>query len=129
MQRSPSHFGLTDTEWGQAVEELRGAILRAAWDRRMTCYSEISPAVTVTHVEAFSPLMNHLLGAIFRAEHDADRPALTAIVTHKDGDKEPGPGFYEMARSLGISFDEPYVYWSTEVQNVFKVHGRPPRQR
>jgi hypothetical protein len=34
-------------------------------------------------------------------EHEAERPALTSIVTHKYGDKEPGSGFYEMARSLG----------------------------
>ncbi len=95
----------------------------------MTCYSEIAPAVTVTHVEAFSPLMNHLLGAIFRDEHDAHGPALTSIVTHKYGDKEPGPGFYDMARSLGISLSEPYIYWATQVQEVFKLYGRPERDR
>jgi hypothetical protein len=73
--------------------------------------------------------MNHLLGAIFRDEHEAGRPALTALVTHKHGDKEPGPGFYDMARKLGISFGEPYVYWSTQVQQVFQRYGRPRRVR
>ncbi len=34
----------------------------------MTSYGEIASKVTMTHVEAFSPLMNHLLGAIFRDE-------------------------------------------------------------
>lgn len=129
VQRTPSRFGLSEGEWEQAKGELRTAILSAARDRRMTWYSEVAPVVTVTHVEAFSPLLNHLLGAIFRDEHEAGRPALTAIVTHKDGDKEPGPGFYEMAQSLGIRFDEPYVYWSTQVQDVFKLYGKPPRAR
>jgi hypothetical protein len=129
VQRSTSTFGLSEEEWTQAKQELLAAIMTAARERRMTCYSEVAPAVTVTQVEAFSPILNHLLGAIFRDEHEAGRPALTAIVTHKDGDKEPGPGFYDMARSLGIRFQEPYVYWSTQVQDIFKLYGRAPRSR
>lgn len=36
----------------------------------------------------------------------------SALVTHKHGDKEPGPGLYEMARHLGFRFREPSVFWS-----------------
>ena len=32
-------------------------------------------------------------------------------------------GFY-----LSGGFDEPFVYWSTQVQAVFKEHGRPDRR-
>lgn len=95
----------------------------------MTWYGEVAVAITSVHVEAHSALMNHLLGDIFRDEHDAGRPALTAIVTHKHGDQEPGAGFYEMARSLGITFKEPFVYWSSQVQEVFKLYGSPQRPR
>jgi len=52
---------------------------------------------------------------------------ITSIVTHKYGDKEPGEGFYEKARSLGYRFREPFVFWSTQVQEVFKLYGRPGR--
>jgi hypothetical protein len=45
--------------------------------------------------------MNALLGAVFEDEHEAGRAALTSIVTHKYGDKEPGAGFYDKARVLG----------------------------
>jgi hypothetical protein len=31
MQRSPSHFGLTDQEWDEAKSELRAAIIESAW--------------------------------------------------------------------------------------------------
>ena len=48
---------------------------------------------------------------------------------HKHGDKEPGTGFYDMARSLGYRFDEPYVFWTQQVQDVFRLHGRPQRTR
>jgi len=129
VQRSQSTFGLSDEDWNAAKGELCSAILAAARERRMTSYGEIASKVTATHLEAFSPLMNHLLGAIFRDENDAARPALTSIVTHKSGDKEPGPGFYDMARGLGIQFTEPYLYWATQVQDVFKLHGQPRRTR
>jgi hypothetical protein len=127
MRSSGSTFGLTDAEWDDAKSELREAILNAAWGRRMTWYGECAAQVTAVHVDAYSALMNHLLGAIFEDEHTAGRPPLTAIVTHKEGDKEPGPGFYEMAKQLGYRFNEPYVFWSTAVQQVFKLHGRPQR--
>lgn len=129
MRRSAGRFGLTDAEWDAAVAELRSAILDAAWDRQMTWYGAIAQEVRAVHLEPYSALMNHLLGAIFEEEHEAGRPLLTSIVTHKYGDKEPGPGYYDQARSLGYRFDEPFVFWSTKVQEVFTTYGRPARTR
>ncbi|MBP2322666.1 hypothetical protein JOF56_003051 [Kibdelosporangium banguiense] len=128
MRRTPSTFGLSDATWDSAKAQLRAAILEAARARQMTWYSHVAAQVTAVHVDPFSALMNHLLGAILEDEHAADQPLLTAIVTHKDGDKEPGPGFYDMARSLGYRFDEPYVFWATQVQDIFKQHGQPRRR-
>lgn len=129
MRRSGSQFGLSDEQWEEAVSEVRAAILEAAGDRRMTWYGEVASKVESVAVEPYSALMNHLLGAVFEDEHAHRRPALTSIVTHKDGDKEPGGGFYEMARSLGYSFSEPYVFWAQQVQDVFKLYGRPSATR
>ncbi|MFF0579990.1 hypothetical protein [Streptosporangium saharense] len=125
MRRSASQFGLTDEQWDAAKEEIRRAILDAAYERRMTWYGEVASKVSVVKVEPHSFLMSHLLGAVFEEECEAGRPALTSIVTHKHGDKEPGTGFYEMARSLGYRFDEPYLFWAKQVQDVFKLHGKP----
>src|SRR5712691_10122715 len=94
MDRSGSHFGLTDLQWDQAKEEVREAIMDAAYDRRMTWYGEVASKVTVVPLDPYSSLMNHLLGAVFEDEYAGGRPALTSIVTHKHGDKEPGGGFY-----------------------------------
>ena len=93
----------------------------------MTWYGEIAPEVTAFNVEPFSELMNHLLGEILEDDHANHRPLITSIVTHKYGDKEPGDGFYDKARSLGYRFNEPFVFWSTQVQEVFKMYGRPDR--
>lgn len=124
MKRSPSRFGLTEEDWETAKRELYEAIMDAAYDRRMTSYSEVARNVTVVHVDPYSSLMNHLLGEIFEDERAAGRPALTSIVTHKDGDKEPGPGFYEMARAQGYRVDEPFIFWTKQVQEVFKLYGK-----
>lgn len=124
MKRSGVQFGLSDERWQEAVTEVRAAILLAAQDRRMTWYSEVASQVAAVHLDAYSPLMNHLLGAVFEEEHAAGRPALTSIVTHKHGDKEPGSGFYEMARALGYHFNEPFVFWAEQVQVVFTRYGR-----
>jgi len=129
MKRSEYRFGLSDDQWEEAKAELRRAILAAAWERRMTWYGEVASAVTATALDPHSGLMNYLLGEIFEEEAAAGRPALTSIVAHKDGDKEPGPGFYEMARKLGYRFDDPLIFWSTQVQEVFKLHSRAQRVR
>jgi hypothetical protein len=61
--------------------EAREAILEAAFERRMTWYGEVASRVQTVHVDPYSSLMNHLLGAIFTEEHEAGRPALTSVVT------------------------------------------------
>lgn len=125
MKKSESRFGLSEAEWVEAVNEVREAIVRAAEDRRLTCYSEIASEVEAIQLDPYSSLMNHLLGAVFEMEHRERRPVLTSLVTHKYGDKEPGEGFYEMARSLGYKFSNPHDFWWGQVEAVFKRYGRP----
>ena len=119
-----SRFGLTDEQWSSAKDEVREAILDAAYDRRMTWYGEVADGVSAVDLDPHSALMSALLGAVFEDEHEAGRPALTSIVTHRYGDKEPGQGFYDKARSLGYRFTEPYIFWAQQVQAVFRTHGK-----
>jgi hypothetical protein len=73
MRRSGAQFGLGDEEWDAAKAQVRQAILDAAYDRRMTSYSEVARSVDVVHLDP--ALMNHSLSAIFEDEHRAARPA------------------------------------------------------
>ena len=127
VKRSEYKFGLSGTQWDEAKEQVRRAIVSAASVGRMTHYGEVAAAVTVTKLDPHSGLMNHLLGEIFEEEATACRPALTAIVAHKYGDKEPGTGFYDMARKLGYRFDDPLIFWSMQVDEIFKLYGQPQR--
>lgn len=47
------------------------------------------------------PRLRPFLGEISSEEAHAGRGMLTALVVHKHGDYQPGPGFFELARSLG----------------------------
>jgi|ERR1017187_112753 hypothetical protein len=116
-----SQFGLTDEQWTEAKDEVRQAILDTAYDRRMTWYGEIAEKVSAIVLDPYSLLMNALLGAVFEDENAAGRPALTSIVTHKYGDKEPGKGFYDKARDLDYRFNEPYVFWVSRYKPSSKL--------
>lgn len=124
MRATSAKFGMSDETWERTKAELRVAILAAAQVRQMTWYGQIAAQVSTVPLEPYSALMNHLLGAILEDEHVAGRPLITAIVTHKNGDMEPGPGFYEMARALGYATPEPYVFWAMQVQEIFKRYGQ-----
>ena len=65
MKRSEYKFGLTASEWQEAKDQIRLAIMDAAWDRQMTYYSHVADRVSVTEVDPYSGLINHLLGEIF----------------------------------------------------------------
>jgi len=95
MGTAGSRYGLTHEQWATAIDEVRDAILDAAYDRRMTWYGEVTDRLSVVELDPRSPSMSALLGAVFEDEHKAGRPALTSIVPRKYGDKEPGPGFYD----------------------------------
>jgi len=61
MTGGSSQFGLTDEQWIGARDEVREAILDAAYDRRMTWYGEIAEKVSVIDLDPHSLLMNALL--------------------------------------------------------------------
>jgi len=44
---------------------------------------------------------------------------LTALVVHKHGDMQPGPGFFELAKKLGHKTGDIEKFWIDEVKKVF----------
>jgi len=81
-------------------------------------YSELAAQITAIQIEAHDPRMFHLLGEISTAEDKAGRGMLTAIVVHKSGDMQPGPGFFELAKSPGKDTSDVLVCWINEFNNV-----------
>ena len=118
-------LGYSEEQWNTARSQLCESIIEAAQDRRMTTYTEVSAKVTAIPVDPHSPVLSHLLGEVLEEEHDATGLALTALVTHKTGDLEPGGGFYRMARKAAFRFSDQHEFWWRNVEATFKRYGRP----
>lgn len=52
------------------------------------------------------------------AESEVGRGMLTALVVHKQGDYQPGPGFFELARELGHDASDIEKFCVQEVKKV-----------
>jgi hypothetical protein len=126
MKRSKwaARLGYSEEQWAAARAELREAILEAAHDRRMTTYTEVAAKITAIPLTSHSPVLSHLLGEVMEEEYEATGLALTALVTHRVGDLEPGGGFYRMARQVGATFSDPHEFWWRQVDAIFKRYGR-----
>jgi hypothetical protein len=125
VRPTAAQLGVTDGQWATAKHQVRAAVLAAAYDRRMTWYGEVAARVDAISLDPRSALLGHLLDAVFEDEYAAGGPALTSIVTHGYGDREPAPAFYAEARALGYRFTEPLAFWTEEVRKVFAEYGEP----
>lgn len=126
MKRSSKRaafLGCSGEQCDAARSQLREAVLEAAQDRRMTTCTEVLVKVTPIPVEPHSPVLSHLLGEVLEEEHDATGLALTALVTHKTGDLEPGGGFYKMARKSGFTLSDQHEFWWRNVEAIFMLVG------
>ena len=63
--------------------------------------------------------LRSFLGEISAAESSLGRGMLTALVVHKQGDYQPGPGFFDLARQLGHDTSDIEKFWIQEVKRVF----------
>ncbi len=91
----------------------------------MTTYTGVASRVTAIDLTPHSPVLSHLLGEVLEEEHEVTGLALTALVTHKTGDLEPGGGFYDMARKVGFKFSDPHDFWWRQVDAIFKRYSAP----
>ena len=85
----------------------------------MIPYSEFVTNIHSISIEYHDPRLFHFLGEISAEESAAGRGMLTALVVHKNGDMQPGPGFYELAQELGHDTSDILKFWIEEVKRVF----------
>src|SRR5262245_20891709 len=89
--------------WDGAKREARVALVQVARTRQVIAYSDL--AVRIRSISSFLPTDQRfffLLREISAEEYRAGRGMLTAVVVHKAGDYKPGPGFFELAKGLGL---------------------------
>jgi hypothetical protein len=111
--------GFDEVIWDQAKSESQRALVsRARLGKDMT-YSELAASIVSINLEAHDPRLFHLLYEISTDEARQGRGMLTAIVVHKTGDKKPGSGFFELAKSLGFETKDRDAFWIGELKKVY----------
>jgi hypothetical protein len=116
MLREHFDHGFSQADWDSAKEEARQMMIKRAKVRGMIPYSDLVKDITRIHVEPHDARLSHLLGEISSEEDAAGRGMLTVVVVHKVGDMQPGPGFFELARTLGRDTSNLLECWVNELK-------------
>jgi hypothetical protein len=80
----------------------------------MMPYSELASGIHAIPVAPHDSRFFHLLGEVSEEENEAGRGLMTAIVVHKEGDMQPGPGFFDLAKAVGRDVTDIERCWVEE---------------
>ena len=114
-------YGFKDKVWESAKAEAKQLLIERAKVRGMMPYSELVSKMQTIELEPHDPKLFKFLGEISSEEDEAGNGMLTVIVVHKQGDMQPGPGFFELAQSLGRNTSDILKCW---VDELHKVHAK-----
>lgn len=114
----PTH-GHPDEAWQRAKEEARAILVRVAGTRQVIAYSDLAAQIQAISFLATDQRFFYVLREISAEEHRAGRGMLTAVVVHRHGDYKPGPGFFDLARGLGLDSSDTDRLW---IDQITKVH-------
>ena len=111
-------YGFEGPVWDAAKKQATDVLVEVARRRGRIAYSELVAQIAALSLEPHDPRLFHLLGEISSEEDAAGRGMLTAIVVHKFGDMQPGPGFFELAKSRGRNTKDMLACWIAEFNKV-----------
>lgn len=103
-------YGFPASTWQLAQQWLTARLRRVAASREgeTISYSDLCDEMrkrNVIDLEPHGTSLAGLLGQINVMEHDQGNPPISAVVVSKDT-MQPGVGFWNMSRNLGIEFGE-----------------------
>jgi hypothetical protein len=117
MQR----YGFDIADWEAAKSEGKQVLAEYARRRQMITYTDFVARIRSISLEPHDLPLAALLGEISREEEAAGRGMLSALVVHKVGDYQPGPGFFELARELGHKVKDVEKFWIQQVKLIFEA--------
>jgi hypothetical protein len=117
-------YGYEPDDWEAAKTEMRDALVERATVRGMIPYSALVQTISSINLEPNSFALAAMLGEISTEEDAVGRGMLSVIVVHKDGDMQPGPGFFELAGRLGRDTSDILKCWVEELHRVHRVWSR-----
>jgi hypothetical protein len=113
-------YGFEIADWEVAKEETRQVLIDRAAVEDTIPYSELVMQISSIDLEPDSFALAQMLGEISTAEDAAGRGMLSVIVVHKDGDRRPGPGFFQLAKKLVRDPRDRETCWVEELHWVYR---------
>jgi hypothetical protein len=124
MLRDGYAHGFPEADWAAAKDEARDIMIDRARVRGMIPYSDLVARIQSIDMGAHDPRLFHFLGELSAEEDALGRGMLTVLVVHKSGDMQPGPGFFELAKSLGRDTSDLLRCWIDELHRVHTVWSK-----
>ena len=112
------------------LHALRQLLITAARERRFVSYTEAARVLGLRGTKPWrSPRLFAALDAISTFEHEHGRPLLSAVVVSGAG-KQPGGGFFKMAKRNGVQMPDEVnrTFFKTQrdrVWDYWQQHGPP----
>ena len=121
MKRVSFDHGFPEETWEVAKADARRAMMAVAAREGVIYYPDLVAEIRSIDLEPQSQQLAHMLGKISTEEHEAGRGMRTVVVVHKFGDQMPGPGFFELARSLGHDTRDREAFWVGELAKAHRM--------
>ncbi|MGB2693354.1 MAG: hypothetical protein WBB48_01225 [Thermodesulfobacteriota bacterium] len=111
-------YGFPVKTWEEAKEEIRQILIARAKIRNPISYSELANQLTTIEIEPHAYALHEILGEISIAEDNAGRGLLSILVVHKDGNRMPGQGCFDLAQNRGRDTSNKLKFWLKELELV-----------
>ena len=122
MDKGPTYkHGFAESDWRAAKEQARAAMIKRARRGATMTYTDLCNEVSAISFQPHDQQLAHFLGQISTEEEAGGRGMLTAVVVHKH-DGWPGPGFFDLARSLNRKVTDEAAMWIEEITKLQRVH-------
>ncbi|MEO1287927.1 MAG: hypothetical protein AAFV93_09165 [Chloroflexota bacterium] len=115
-------YGLTSEEWHTAQEEIRHILIGVAKLETTITYGELASQLMTISPHAGSYVFHALLRAVCKAEREAQRGHLCAVVVSK-ATGIPGQGFFKMMMKHGYDCHDQKACWQSEINRLYEIWG------
>jgi hypothetical protein len=116
-------YGLSDSDWNSGLAQMKSILQKTARNRDLITYGDLSAAISATGIRVFAkdPAMDRMLYEVSMEELEKHPGAgiISALVVHKHGDRQPGSGFFDLAKSLGRDTSDPAKCWIEESEALW----------
>jgi len=117
-------YGHKPEVWNAAKQQARSFLVGIARKRGQTYYSELTQKINAIQFQPDDRIFHHLLGQLSWESDAAGEGMISVLVTHKEGDGLPGPGFFSLAKELGRDVSDRVKCWADEMNRVHNAFAK-----